>query len=545
MTVAPVDYTARWYAGLLSEYRWDASTVTYSFPSGTAYYPADYTDDNEWDNWYALASHHITAFRSVAEQIGQLTNLKLAETLDGTSYGDIRLAFSDQMSADTSAYAYYPWPLYEGDTVPSAAAGDIWLNFDTWNDDTTPGSWFYLTLIHELGHALGLSHSFESEGDFPAVPDSQDSFQYTVMSYSGHPEMADVQPITFQLMDIAALQYLYGANISYNSEDTLYTFTDEIPLQTLWDGGGYDTLDFSQLSNAIEANISEGGFTSAGRTSSYSGTTVNGINNLAIAYDAEIEQLIATDYDDQITGALHDNDIELAAGDDLYIWQGGHDQVTGGEGQDSIIFDSLFSRWTLDTSKGLVLDQLTLIENNSNGNAVTFTEVETLTFSNGSYTPHELMFELEGDAVLADSDTPWGSDIVRSDSVVAAEDAQLYRAYLGIMGRTPDLPGFEWWQNELEQGSSLEFMTAGFYNSNEFLGRADKNSDSSISHEELLDELYTNTLGRIPDSDGYNWWLNELYYGFRTPEQAMLEFTQSDEYVDASLQVVGLQLWLT
>jgi hypothetical protein len=48
-----------------------------------------------------------------------------------------------------------------------------------------------------------------------------------------------------------------------------------------------------------------------------------------------------------------------------------------------------------------------------------------------------------------------------------------------------------------------------------------------------------------PDRDGYNWWLNELYSGDRSAPEVMLEFTQSDEYVNASLQIVGLQLWLT
>lgn len=545
MIVAPVDYTPRWYAGLLSDYRWDTSNVTYSFPSGTAYYPADYTDDNEWDSWYPLAQRHMNAFRSIAEQVGQLTNLDLLETSDGTSYGDIRLAFSDRIPADTSAYAYYPWPRFEGGTAPSAAAGDIWLNYDTWNDDTSAGSWFYLTLIHELGHALGLSHSFESEGDFPAVPDSQDSFQYTAMSYSDHPDMPNVQAITFQLMDIAALQYLYGANTDYNNEDNIYTFTDNIPLQTIWDGGGYDTLDFSALRSGIHTDMREGGFTSAGEVTTLSYTQISGTNNLSIAYDVEIEHLIATEFDDRVTGALHDNEIELGTGDDVYSWQGGHDSVEGGEGEDSIFIDTLFNRWALDTSHGLILDQLTLVEKDSPDNAITFTDIETLAFSNGDYSPHDLMFELEGDAVLVDISTPWASDVLTGSAMVTAEDAQLYRAYLGIMGRTPDLPGFEWWRNELQQGSSLEQMTAGFFNSVEFRSRADADNDNIISNEELLDELYTNTLGRLPDGDGYNWWLNELYYGFRTPAQAMLEFTQSDEYVDASLQVVGMQLWLT
>lgn len=545
MLVAPVDYTARWYAGLLSDYRWDTGTVTYSFPSGTAYFPPDYSEDNEWNSWFPLTFLQMNEFRGVAQQVSKLTNLNLLEVNDSTTYGDIRLAFNDQIAYETAAYAYYPWPMYENGTTPSAAAGDIWLNYDTRNDNSNPGSWFYMTLIHELGHALGLSHSFEAESDFPAVPSSQDSFQYTVMSYTDHPDMPETAPVTFQLMDVAALQYMYGANTDYNSSDTLYTFTDSIPLQTLWDGGGYDTLDFSALGSAIASDIGEGGFSSAGEVSTYSNVKVPGTNNLAIAFGTFVEKLIATDYNDQVTGAQHDNAIELGLGNDTFYWKGGHDRVWGGDGEDSIQLNNHSSRWSLDTSNGLTLDKLTLYRDSSTDNAVTFSGIETVSFSDTEYTPHQLMFELEGDAVLADASIPWASDVLTGSSIVSAEEAQLYRAYLGIMGRTPDQPGFEWWQDELQKGSSLEQMTTGFYNSVEFRGRADIDGDNSISHEELLDELYTNTLGRLPDDGGYNWWLNELYYGFRTPAQAMLEFTQSDEYVDASLQVVGMQLWLT
>ena len=48
-----------------------------------------------------------------------------------------------------------------------------------------------------------------------------------------------------------------------------------------------------------------------------------------------------------------------------------------------------------------------------------------------------------------------------------------------------------------------------------------------------------------PDSDDYNWWLNKLYSGDKSAPEFMLELTQSDEYVTASLQIVGLQLWLS
>ncbi len=544
MNITPTAYTTQWFAGLLSAYRWAGDTLTYSFPSGTAQHAHNYSSDNEWSSWYALNQAHQNAFRQLAEQVGQLTRLNLIEVADGDTYGDLRIAFNDLMSPDTLGYAYYPRSSYVDGTEASAASGDIWLNQSTWQDSPAPGTWLNLTMIHELGHALGLAHSFEADEGFPEVPAAQDSYQYTVMSYTDHPDLPYTSPIGFQLMDIAALQHLYGANTDFNAGDTHYRFDREIPIQTLWDGGGRDTLDFSALADPIIADMEAGGFISAGVVRNIWGEVLAGRHNLALAFDTEFEQLIATPGNDLVTGARHDNNIELGAGDDVYHWQGGHDHIAGGSGQDRLQLDPPVERWTLDTRNGLTLEQLSLKLDGDWNNAVTFTGIEQIRFNTLSYTPHDLMFNIAGEAQLASPSSPWNSDILSGDRLIAAEDAQLYRAYLGIMGRTPDKAGFDWWADQLQQGLSLRDMTAGFYASSEFSSRADTNHDLHISSEELLDELYGNTFGRSPDLSGYNWWLNELYSEVRTPDEVMLDFTQSDEYIDASLQIVGLQLWL-
>ena len=55
---------------------------------------------------------------------------------------------------------------------------------------------------------------------------------------------------TPMVYDIAALQHLYGANTLFNSEDTTYSYSPNTPfIETIWDGGGNDTLDFSNFNN--------------------------------------------------------------------------------------------------------------------------------------------------------------------------------------------------------------------------------------------------------------------------------------------------------
>ena len=39
------------------------------------------------------------------------------------------------------------------------------------------------TVIHEIGHALGLKHGHETEFGFPTLPSANDSLEYSVMTY--------------------------------------------------------------------------------------------------------------------------------------------------------------------------------------------------------------------------------------------------------------------------------------------------------------------------------------------------------------------------
>ena len=124
-----------------------------------------------------------------------------------------------------AAYAYHP-----GSTSSSADAGDVWVDqSSSSNNDIGFGERGFTRLIHEIGHAIGLQHP----GDYNAAPGVditydgnaeyiQDSKQYTVMSYFSAAETgADhvhsggtTFGATPLLHDIAAVQRLYGANMS-------------------------------------------------------------------------------------------------------------------------------------------------------------------------------------------------------------------------------------------------------------------------------------------------------------------------------------------
>jgi serralysin len=49
------------------------------------------------------------------------------------------------------------------------------------------------------------------------------------------------------LLDIQAIQRIYGANTRYHNTDNTYFLIDDGALRTMWDTGGNDWLDVSNL----------------------------------------------------------------------------------------------------------------------------------------------------------------------------------------------------------------------------------------------------------------------------------------------------------
>ncbi|WP_299414732.1 DUF4214 domain-containing protein [uncultured Sulfitobacter sp.] len=121
-----------------------------------------------------------------------------------------------------------------------------------------------------------------------------------------------------------------------------------------------------------------------------------------------------------------------------------------------------------------------------------------------------------------------GDDILMSSTTVDAVDlagGQVYRIYQATLGRTPDSGGFEAWVAELGSGRMTPLaVVAGFVGSQEF-----RNVYGSLDDADFVTLLYNNVLDRAPDTAGLNGWLANLADG-ASRAQVVIGFSESTEF---------------
>ena len=99
-----------------------------------------------------------------------------------------------------------------------------------------------------------------------------------------------------------------------------------------------------------------------------------------------------------------------------------------------------------------------------------------------------------------------------------------YRLYRSAFGRTPDAGGLAFWQQVLDNGTTLNEVANGFIQSQEwadFYGANPSNADLALL-------LYTNVLHRAPDPAGLAWWIERLDEGV-TKAEVLIGFSESPE----------------
>ena len=350
--------------------------ISYSFPDSTLDYGVGYPSDS-LEGFSGLNAAQMAATHEILNttdwnntgpghagfSVEGFTDLDISSAGPGHGLSTIRLGNNTNSEESPVAYTGYP-------TV-GIDRGDVW--FVGSGKHPMAGNYDYAIVMHELGHALGLKHGHETLGPLlTTLPRAVDSMEYSVMTYrsyvgqsvsGGYTNENWGYAQTFMMLDIAALQYLYGADFTTNAGDTVYswspttgaTYVDgDIAIapggnrvfQTIWDGGGIDTYDLSNYATDLEINLNPGAHSVLSQAQlAYLGGGPNGgyargnVFN-ALQWNGDPRSLIENakggSGDDAVVGNAAINLLYGNAGDDYLVGLGGYDALIGGDGNDRL-----------------------------------------------------------------------------------------------------------------------------------------------------------------------------------------------------------------
>ena len=430
------------------------------------------------ENTIAFNEYEIAQFNAAFDLIEAHIDVEFVE-VDNAADADFRLGgFTD--STGLLGFMFTP------DDGVDAGIGLFNRNGDGWDENGNGGlevgGFGFETIVHELGHGLGLAHPHDNGGgsslingvsssiDLGAFNLNQDVF--TIESYNGYEtglsgDSAIQQGIldygvqaTFATLDLGVLAQTYGLNTTTGLGDTVYTLpgtnaSGEAYFQTILDNGGTDTIQSSSADNVfinlnaatLEYEEGGGGFVSQ----------VTGIlGGFTIANGSVIENAISGSGNDDLFGNEANNTL---------IGGSGIDSLAGAAGNDILLGDN------------------------------------TASLSLTSY------------------------------------EGQLYRAYQAVFDRAPDEAGFKAFLTEMRLGNlgedtanapftQQEAVITQFVNSQEF-----QNTYGSLTDVQFMEQLYLNVLDRPGSAADVAAFAATLAAG-RSRADVVVEFANSAEFVN-------------
>lgn len=152
----------------------------------------------------------------------------------------------------------------------------------------------------------------------------------------------------------------------------------------------------------------------------------------------------------------------------------------------------------------------------------TYRMVDTLTWTN---LPAGVALEYPSAPVTVEIQVSPTIDVGAPYAGTSGVEGEIVRLYVALLRRVPDTEGFRFWVSERDSGRTLASVASSFGASSEFL---DENAD--LTSSEFVTLLYNNVLERQPDQAGLAFWTEQLDSNASSTEQVVLAFTESSEF---------------
>lgn len=394
----------------------DSNTISYAFMDNTfvnTLTGSDKTGAVAMDDKTKKAV--VTAF----DYLSSLINVKFTQA---ESAANATIVFGENTQASSAGYANPPNQSGSHQQYLFLAKNAD-TNDSTKNGGFATGTYGWQTLIHEIAHTMGLKHPFNGNaggGGTPApyLPTETNNHRYSVMSYSSATDSqalsvvvnansvsmtpTQVGPSTFMTYDIAALQYLYGANTSSTSKDSKLSsiqkldFTDAYKgMQTIWTPNG-GTLDASSTTNKNIIDLRGGTYSSINFLGTGASQVTNSLKAKGITNSTTVSSILKN-FNSYITAAYTgNNNVALAygskiteakggKGDDAFYVSSYSSKLVGGDGTDTVYLSGKNTDWTVSdnsvlSAKGGTLSSALTLTNKSSSATMNLSGIEKYAF---------------------------------------------------------------------------------------------------------------------------------------------------------------------
>jgi serralysin len=320
-----------------------------------------------------MQAWEITAFMNAFALYEQVADLKFVVVSDRAEADFKIITYEGTPGVGASLLGRMSPPDTDNEGQAEFNSGDA-----RWTEEGLQlGGFYFPTLLHELGHGLGMAHPHDTGGRSSIMRGAGSSTTvgpvsvpvgiggaygdydlsqqvHTIMSYNdgwstspyGQPRSGGITGTevdhfgwvaSLSPLDIAVIQDKYGVNEDWATGDDTYLIKDfNGPgnfYSSIWDAGGTDAIVYNGAADAsidlrpATLQYEEGG---GGRVSYAYGLH----GGFTIANGVTIENARSGSGNDSLTGNEAANRLESGAGNDTLIGNGGNDVLIGGAGED-------------------------------------------------------------------------------------------------------------------------------------------------------------------------------------------------------------------